>query len=304
MEDHNLLLQEEKEFKRTYQFSLWWVEHRAMLRRLGYGLFAFCDVVLLVFVIWTMVDSFVIASTDESRAVAQMVAYGQTDLHAYTRSQAAAPIVPEEVRVFSLGKGRYDFYVPIQNENEEWWAEFHYRFSFDTQVTETLRGFILPNQQKPLAALAIESQIDVQRAELELFDISWHRLDPRVIADYPKWRDEHIHFEITDAIFTSETGFENETFGHTSFRVFNKTAYSYINPVFFVLLKRGSAVVGVSRIVPDTLAAGSHRDISLNWFGVVPTVNSVEVIPDILLFDPDVYRDPIGQPSLDTRTKF
>src|SRR3989338_6293964 len=109
MEDHNLLLQEEKDFKRTYQFSLWWVQHRAFLRRLGYGLFAFCDGVLLLFVIWTMVDSFAIRSIDESRATAQMVAYGQADLNAYTRAQSAVPFAQEEVRVFSLGNGRYDF---------------------------------------------------------------------------------------------------------------------------------------------------------------------------------------------------
>lgn len=301
VEEQNLLLQEEKEFKRFYKFSLWWVEHRAFLRRFVYGIFIAVDGILLLFVVWTMLDSFAVSYGDDEREVAKIVAYGQSDLNAYTLASAADPIVPEQVLVFGIGDNRYDFFTELSNPNADWWVEFSYAFAFDAGSTTPAQGFLLPGQSKPIVALAVTSQTPVRDGQLELTDMRWHRLDHHTISDYPAWQEDRLRLIITDATFSKETGFESDVFGRTTFTVYNNTAFSYFDPSFFVLLKRGAAVVGVSRATVASLEVGERQEISLNWFGTLPAATSVEVIPDIHLFDPDVYKRLQGQPGIDTR---
>ncbi len=293
VEEQNLLLQEENEFKRSYKFSLWWVEHRAFLRRLAYGIFIAFDGILLLFVLWAMLDSFALSYGDDEREVAKIVAYGQTDLHGYTTANAADPIESEQVLVFGIGDNRYDFFVPLSNPNSDWWVEFTYSFAFDAGSTTPAEGFLLPGQTKPIVSLAVTSQTSVRDAQIEFSNVRWHRLDHHEISDYVTWQEDRLRLIITDATFSKEAG--------STFTVYNNTAYSYFDPEFLVLLKRGAAVVGVSRATVASLGVGERQEISLNWFGTLPAASSVEVIPDIHLFDPDVYQRLKGQPGIDTR---
>ncbi|MBI2475486.1 hypothetical protein HYV69_03625 [Candidatus Uhrbacteria bacterium] len=296
MEEQSFLREEEKEFKRFHRLSVFWVENQVFLRKIGYGIFIAFDGFLLLFVVWTMIDSFALSYDNENREVAQIVAYGQQDLHSYTIANSADSILQEDVRVFPIGNTRYDFYSMLENPNSDWWVEFNYQFMFDAGETVSEKGFLLPGQEKPVISLAITSQIPVQVAELKLTDIVWHRIDKKIISDYTTWQDDRLRIEVSDATFSKESG--------TTFAVFNNTAFSYFDPVFYVLLKRGPSVVGVSRATVASLKSGEHQEISLYWFGTLPSVGEVEVIPDIQLFNPDVYQRIEGEPSIDIRTKF
>jgi hypothetical protein len=296
MVDQSFLHEEEKEFKRFYSLSVFWVENQVLLRKIGFGIFIAFDGFLLLFVFWTMIDSFALSYDNENREVAQMVAYGQQDLRSYTIANSADPILQEDVRVFPIGNSRYDFYSQLSNPNPDWWVEFKYQFLFDAGETTPENGFLLPGQEKPVISLAVTSQVPVQVAELKLADIVWHRINKKVISDYATWQDDRLRIEVSNATFSKESG--------TTFTVFNNTAFSYFDPVFYVLLKRGSSVVGVSRATVASLKAGENQEISLYWFGTLPSVGEVEVIPDIQLFNPDVYQRVEGEPSIDIRTLF
>lgn len=295
MVEQNFLLEEEEEFKRFYKFSLWWVEHRAFLRKIGYWIFAAVDSAILLFVFWTLFDTFVMSYGNETRAVAEMVAYGQQDLRSYTVAKSADPILQEDVRVFPIGNSRYDFYTELSNPNDDWWVEFRFQFLFDAGETIPEIGFLLPGQQKPVISLAVTSQTPVQTAAFQLSDITWHRVDHHLISDYQTWREDRLRIEINDAIFSKETG--------TTFTVLNDTAFSYFDPVFYVILKRGASVVGVSRATVVSLNAGESQEIALKWFGTLPSVSLVEVIPDINIFNPESYKPVEGEPSIDVRTR-
>ena len=302
MMDQNILMEEEKEDKRVYKLSIWWLEHRAFFRRLGYGVFILFDAVLLLFVSWTMIDSFIIGYTHEERSLSQMIASGQADLRAYTVSHAADPLISQDVQVFPIGNSRYDFYTQVANPNKDWWVEFDYQFVFDAGHTEVMHGFLLPEQQKPFVSLAVTSQTSTQTGTIVFTNMMWHRIDHKVIPDYQKWQSDRLNFFIDSPTYTKETAFENNEIGRTSFRVTNKTVYAYFDPVFYVLLKRGVSVVGVSRVTIESIGSDEEKEISLNWFGSLPNVSSVEVVPDVNLFDPGIYQRPEGKSSIDART--
>ncbi len=303
MEDPKLLLEEEKEFKRFYRLSLWWVEHRSLLRKLGLGFFLCVDSILLLFVLWAFLDSFAISYGDDQREVAKLAVYGQADLRAYTIANRAQDIILDSVRVFPLGGGRYDFYTTLSNPNEDWWVEFEYHFVHGAGGSEPMKGFLLPGQSKPIVALAVVSESPISSAGFELTNVMWHRLDHHEIADYPTWQKDRLALEILNPTFAEETGFEGDQFGRTTFTVQNNTAFSYFDPEFYVLLKRGAAVVGVNRATVASLGAGEEVELTLNWFGTLPAVSAVEVIPDVHLFDPSVYQRPEGETGVDTRAR-
>lgn len=303
MSEEILLLEEEKEFKRFYRFSVWFVAHRAFLRRVAYGLLIGFDAVLLLFVLWTFLDSFAVSYTDDQREVAKIAVLGQNDLRAYTVSNAGDPIVESPVRVFSLGNGRTDFYTELSNPNTDWWVEFSYSFVHESGATQVESGFLLPSQTKPVIALAVQTQSAVREANLVLSQIKWHRVDRHVISDYQAWQDQRLNFKISDAVFTKETGFEKETFGRTQFTVFNNTAFGYYSPRFYVMLKRGSAVVGINQATVASLGPGETTEVVLNWFGTIPSVSSVEVIADVAVFNASVYMPLEGSSGIDTRTR-
>lgn len=303
MSDGGLLLQEEKEFKRFYKLSLWWVEHRAFLRKFGLGLFVVFDAALLLFGGWHLLDAFAVSYDAEQNAVMRMVAYGQTDLHAYTTGTAADDLEIGEGRVISIGGGRYDLYATLLNPNDDWWAEVDYSFLMGGEQTDVQTGFVLPSQEKPLVELAVESSIPISSASLVIQEVRWQRVDHHVISDYPTWANERLDFSISTSSFETETRFDGETFGRTAFTIQNDTAYSYYHVGLFVLLLRGNSVVGVNRTTLSSLESGVEREVVVNWFGTLPSVSQVQILPELNIFDLEVYKPLTGETTRDTRTR-
>ena len=304
MADDNsrLLLEEEKEFKRTYKLSLWWVEHRASIKRLGLGVFMFFDAVLLLFVIWTFLDTYAVSYDKELKAIEGVVIQGVSDLRSYTTARSAQDIDEEEVRVFSIGENRYDFYAMLSNPNLDWWVEFDYQFSYNDTETKIQHAVFLPEQRKPVVDLAISSVSSIRSAEFLLTNVVWHRVDHHEIGDYETWYEKRSSINISDETFRKEST-ESKTIGVSMFSVVNQTAYSYFNPTFIVLLKQGNNVVGISSVAVSSLDSLERKEISLNWFGTLPGVTTIEVIPDINFLDPKVYKRDKGVLDGDVRTR-
>ena len=298
-----ILLEEEKEFKRVYKLSLWWIEHRALLKKVGYGVFIVFDVLVLLFVFWVFLDTYAVSYDSEQSAIVRMVALGQEDLHAYTLANAAKPLRESIVRILPTGRNSYDFYTILTNPNDDWWAEFTYSFSSSLGKTSVERGFILPGEEKPVSIFSIESTTPITQATLEIVDIQWKRVDRHAIPDYQNWAEDRLSLEISDIVFEKDFQIDTESIGRTSFTVQNNSAYSYYEPRFYILLKRGAHVVGLNRTVLGSLDSGESQEVIMNWFGTIPSVNKVEVIPEVNIFDLNVYKPLIGESTIDTRTR-
>ncbi len=300
---NDFLLEEEKEFKRFYKYSLWWVEHRTLLKKIGIGTLVAFDALLILFILWNAMDMLAINYGAEQREVEKVVVVNQSDLQAYTLANAAQVIENEGVRVFSIGNKRYDFYTELSNPNDDWWAEFSYKFVYSGGETEERKGYILPSQVKPVATLAYESDDPVRSATFEFVDVDWHRMDHGAINNYEEWSESRLDIEITGQKHTRENQFEGQVIGRTEFTVENKTAYSYYDPVFYILLKKGSSVVGVNQTTIQSFDSGASETVVVNWFGTLPSVSQVEIVVDLNLFDIDTYKPLSGETSFDTRTR-
>lgn len=303
MDNGGFLKEEEKGFKTFYKRSLWWVEHRALLRRIVIIVLAAFDAALLLFSAWTFLDTFVVSVDREDRAVAEVAVVGQMDLRNFSTAQSADAMSVSEMQVLTTGDKRYDFYTTLANANRDWYAEFQYAFVIGDTETDEFSGFILPGEEKPLAYFAWEADSRPTGVRLDIRDLAWHRVDPHAIADYDTWEADRLGWNITAPLFSRELAIDKEEIGRISFTVSNTTAFSYWEPVFYVLLLRGNSVAGVTSTTIDRFESGDTRSMVINWFGTIPAVTKIEVIPAVNLFDPDAYMPLEGETATDIRER-
>lgn len=297
-----LLLEEEKEFRKFYRFSSWWIDHRDLLVRIGMFVFAFFDLLLLGFAAWVFLASFVIHAPAERLAVYAMVAYGQEDLHRYTTARKATPMTFTSPLILSSGNGLYDFYAVAKNTNLDWWAEVTYRFTWSGGETNVFSAIVLPSSETPLVLLGEEISSTPKSVTMEIEKVSWKRVDRHLtLSSFDEWEKQRLRFDVTDAVFGPSD--LDPKIGRVTFTIANKTAYSFYSPTFLIRLLRGTTVVGVNRVTLENLEAGEVEDVSVTWFGTLPAASTVEVIPEINPFDPDAYQALTGESSVDTRMR-
>ncbi|HBK34335.1 TPA: hypothetical protein DEP34_01810 [Candidatus Uhrbacteria bacterium] len=302
-EESHILLPEEKTYAREYKWRHWWIEHRFTLKQTGLLVVMAAEVLLLLFVVWNLSDAFLLSSSGDEQAVAQMVTSGSSETHAFAISQQAESLQLSGARVLSLGDSRYDFYAEVTNPNDHWWAEVDYVFS-SGEIREKGTEFVLPSGETPLVAFFITSSIPLTSVSIEIQEVRWHRLDVHTIPVYEEWQEDHFRLAVTDISFDPSFELNGKRIGRMTFTITNEGPYGFYEVPLYLLLFRGGSVVGVNRTEVSTLDAGETKQVVVNWFGVVPSVSTYEVIPLINLFDPEVYQELQGKQSIDARVSF
>ncbi len=288
--DPSFLLREEKEFTRRYRLTLWWVKHRLLAKRVGYVALIGGNALMFLFVLWTFMDAFAVSYDADRNRVASMVRDGFSDLRAYTASRAGSLLEAEPVRVLSTGSNRYDFITFLENPNDDWSARFQYRFISTAGETQGQEGFILPGEKKPIMILGFEGSDAARDVTFALGEIEWRRVDKKHIPDYASFADARLRFTVRDIDYSTDVALDATRLGRVSFTVTNESAYGYYDPAFYAILKRADAVVGVNRVILETLGSGETREVVMHWFGPLPSVSKVEIVPEVNILEPIVYQ--------------
>jgi len=302
-EESSILLPEERTYAREYRWRRWWIDYRFTLKQAGLLTAMVAEGLLFLFIVWNVFDAFLLSASQEEEAVAQMVAYGPSETHAFAVGQQAEDLQLSSARVLSLGDGRYDFYAEVVNPNDRWWAEVDYIFT-SGNVTGEGTGFVLPSDRAPLVIFSVSSSIPLTSAMIQLKQVTWHRLDAHTVPVYEVWKQDRFRLAITDISFDPSFELSGKKIGRMTFTLTNEGPYGFYEVPLYFLLSRGGNVVGVNRTEVSTLDVGETKQMTVNWFGAVPSVSTYEVIPQINLFDPEVYQELEGKQSIDARTSF
>ncbi len=298
----NFLLEEDKEFRRHYKISLWWVEHREQLRKLGLAFGVAIGGLLTVFGLWTFTDSFLIGGEAERVDVARMAIVGR-ELNAYSLATAAKDLETSVITVLPSSTGKFDFATTLTNPNTDWWATFTYTFQVGDINTPVEHGYILPDEEKPLLALAAPFASAPSNAEGQISNLVWHRVDKRVTGPYEAFAKDRLAIEITNRLFSTDVQLDGKPLGRVSFTAENHTAFSYYDLTLTIILRRGTSIVGVNRTTLSSLEAGQNQEVAVNWFGPLPSASEVQVIPEVNIFDLSSYKPLAGETSEDVRTR-
>lgn len=280
---------EEQLTERQLKIAGWYVEHKELLRRIGYGALLLFDVVTLGFGLYGYTDYFLF-SWNKDAALRQHAATPLVSHEAVLR-QAPQPLGVALVETFPGTSGKYDFIAKVRNINQNWYAQVTYQFVSRAGATPLREGFVLPAEEKYLATFGEEVGMPPGRPELQITKIEWHRVDRHVISDVSAWVYEHLNFVLSNVVH--EPVFDGDTtVARTSFDVENRSAYGYWRPGVFVTLLRGDMPVATNYVMVTNFDAGEKRHIDVNWFESLPQSNRVDIQPDVNIFDANVYMPP------------
>ncbi len=281
----------EKDFKRELAITA----ARPRLARFGLLVWLLVDVGLMIFFFATVVLYLVNGTFGEQRVIATL-GNNVAALHDAAAARAAEPLLVGDAKVLTRDVGSYDFYATLENPNSEWYATFSYTFDGVTPMTAS----IMPSEQRYVFALNVQADARPS-ATIDVRDVVWHRVDRHAIPNTAEFLVAHNNFVVENATYADTITIDSQHVGDASFTIDNATSYSFYNPTFFVVLERAGGIVGINQLTIPQFLAGERRDVSVHWFGQIPTTGSVVIIPVIDYFDTNSYMDPQGEMGADVR---
>ncbi|HPY08421.1 MAG: hypothetical protein ACOX0H_01770 [Patescibacteria group bacterium] len=185
----------------------------------------------------------------------------------------------------------YDLVIELQNNNDNFSAEFNYCFYQGEHTLKCEKGHVLPSERKYILALGI-NLADSKAVAFKINDIFWARVNRREIADWETFFNDRINFETTNMEFlnSSRSGLsDNVSLNTLEFDYTNHSPYSYFSVPLNILFYNGSSLVAVESYTAKDFLTGETRSIKMTWPGDIGTINRIEVVPDINILDDSVY---------------
>lgn len=273
--------------EKELRWSQWWVDHRDQVRKAAIAAFAVFDAVLIGVGAWGFVDWLALGGVKEEQAIRQMTSasYGQFPGIGLEEVQVGAPIV------LPAGAGKIDILVPVENHNANFWAELQYRMVVGGAELPLRTAFVLPGQAKYVTELSASTE-NGSSVEIKIEKRLWHRAVTVGGLDQQAFADTRLNIQGENAVFNPSDPLATSPSSSAAFTLANHTAFSYYDVGVTVLLYRNDAIVGVNAIGIDRLLAGDRKPMEIFWYQPLPQVTRVEVVPDINIYDPNVYRAP------------
>jgi hypothetical protein len=269
------------------QFASFWVRNRQAVHRAIVASLIVINAACWSYALWGIVDAYAISYPVESR-IMQDIAENQF-VAQQLESNRPKSVIPGTVQIFEGTGGRLDIAVPIQNPNEQWYAEFTYRFIVSGEQTPQRSGFILPKQSSMLGEFGFTPKTKGSRlATLSVDHIQWRRVDPSVVGeDAQKWITDRDAFQISDMVFQPPTVVSGPS--RSSFTFTNPTGFGYWSVGLYLLLLHGDSPVAATYLSLDRVKPNDRRTVNVDWFEPLSGVTDTRVVPVVNFFDRSVY---------------
>jgi len=277
------LTEEEQKEEKTLKLTYWYVTHKLLLRRILVGALVVFSALCFAYTIWGLLDYFVF-SYDKHQQLLRDLVNSRTSSQEWLAEKTPQTISVGNVYVFNRGD-KFDLLTEINNDSLNYWAEFTYRFTYAGGVSEDRKSFILPNEERWLAELALVAVARPSSAQLEITNISWHRLNPKEIANYEAWKGEHLNLKLSTVAYEPNISLNKGSVAKSRFNVQNLSAYGYRNIGFYIIAYRGATPAAVDYVVLDNLASGERREVEVSWFEALTQLSKIEVSPVVNLLD-------------------
>ncbi len=269
------------------KIGYWVAGHRVGLRKLGFALFIIFDVVLGSYNIYQWTNYFLNGYFSDQKSVLEIV---QTTgkLNQLLTARAALPITIEGTTAYQSATGRFDAVALLQNPNKDWYVSFDFQFDVNNGTTSLMKGFLLPNEEKPVGAFNVTGASGSSEPSFKLSNIKWRRISKHDIPNISSWLSARNQFSAEQVKITSafDVGLSE---GRLSFDLINKNYYDYREPDFLIALWNGPTLTRVYKIHLSHFLAQETRNVEVAVPSNVPSSASIKVYPQIDFFDSAVY---------------
>lgn len=285
-------VREEQLTEKHLNLGYWWVNHKVQVRKwtsvalavfsalaLGYGIFGFAD--------WYFGSGVV------ERAQIASLTKNQTDFAGIREKNAPQELQLGEPSYVGAGEGTYDISARITNSNPRWWADFDYHFTSAAGATPVQHGYVLPSDFMNLSALGSKSDSSPEGLAIIIDHQTWHRVDQHLTRpDYESWATDRLRLTMDQPVFIPPLATDTVPASRVRFNVKNDTGFGYYKVGFFVIVESGGRVVGVNHVTISNLRPGDSREVNASWFADLPSATTIEVKPEVNIFDDRNYIPP------------
>lgn len=198
---------------------------------------------------------------------------------------------PEKLDIVSLHKinldnNHYDLLAKVYNPNSEWSVEkVTYAFVIDGYVTDWQSDFVLPQQNKFLFKFSYPTVKAPQTLDLQIQNIKWRHIETSNKIN----TSDLNNILIEDKIFS-----EDKKIPHLSFKATNNTSFNFWKVGWQIVLYQGSQPVAISYLTSDNFFLGDQRTISTSWDQPYGQPTTIEIKPDIDIFDDNYLLSDIN----------
>lgn len=277
---------DKKSFKRM-SWGLWLSENRRNLTKTLVVVLIMISAAFFVYSVYNLVIYFYYGDPAKNTI--------ENNLSVEGRQGASNLEISPIKRLISASKD--DLAVLIKNPNNNFSAEFSYCFLQGETEISCDNSFIMPSEEKYILSLGLNSLAGGAPLGFSINNISWRRLDTKNIPDFSIYSHERLNFIISDLAFSPAAAGISDVIDLNSlkFSISNETPYSYYEVPLVILIYRNEELSGVNRYVLNNFWSGDKKDINLAWSGDLRGSRRVEIIPDLNIFDSQVFTPYKGQ---------
>jgi len=278
MEEYNIDDVSEKQIK----FGVWYLGHIDKIKKV-------ITIILIVFSAVTIgygIFGFIYHYSVQSKLDQQLAQITATNIdfasfQARTKAENISFLEPE---VIYSGNNSYDIFTKVVNPNERWLVkELTFQFVSGDYTSPTTTIYLLPQEERYLFDLAIQSPKRLSAVTINVMDIKWQRFKPAMEIPEVNFKTSKVDFFVSD----------NESRSWISFMVNNESINNFWEVTWQALLFSGRKVVGINQIRTEEFVSGQSREVIMSWFEKLPRVSTVEVYPVVDLLNPDItYNIP------------
>lgn len=193
------------------------------------------------------------------------------------------PLEVLKTHIIKNTDGRFDFVALVKNKNINWRApSLEYRFVWNKGGTEYFKSFLLPGQDKYLMAFKQDAARGISAVQVEFRHVAWQRVERSDLLDnLGKLQATEAKINIT-----------SDGNSRLLFKANNNSAYSFWTVGWQVVVFRQSRAVAANYVFVNNLKSRDARDISLVWLERLETNDTIDIKPDVDLFDEKSFMKP------------
>jgi hypothetical protein len=277
---------------RELRFAGWYIRNKAKVANVGIGvLLAWCIVSIgYSLVMW--IGYIAIGMQQDARMVADSVRQFQDYRLLQPRFAPSSLIVGATESRIEQNDTR-GYITEVRNPNRHWVATVTFRYP-TSESSPVHTQVILPGARTLLADLGVPNT--TQPARLDIMDVRWRRINPHTLPDPATFINSRLQQRVSDLIIESYDAVQ-ETPARVSFDMTNESAYGYWDADYYVLFYTGERITVVRTLRIVQFNSGSTTRIEFNFGRERLGITNIEVLPNINVFDPDVYL-PVRSISL------
>lgn len=279
---------------RELKFGEWWTRRKHGFRTLLIVLLLFVGVGGIGTGLYTIGKYIFVDRAQDARETKQLL-HEKISFPSYHDS--LAPAEPEflGVDVLPATQDRYDFVTFATNPNEDWFMTFTYTFQFDERETEPLEAMLVPGEKTVVAYLGYKSAQRPGSAIINVKEVRWHRISAHEVPNPLPFIAQHTDIDIRDVQFIpgvsgGDVQDPSVIKAHRAlFTAENKTAYNFRSLPVYIVFSRGAAIQSIERTEIGEFKTGETRAIEVRSLKANIDATTIEVLPYIAVFDPDIY---------------